>query len=517
MIQHEGLVTLYGHLETVTVADGQQVVAGQTIGTLGKTDGFKADLSKNVLCNPVTNPLKPHLHFEVKEALTLGFPRTDRGNGWSYTPAAAGKPIPLDQPDAFGYFDPVLHLTANVQAAPFEIGRVTEAGTGRNLHMGPGTRYTHLGATVARTGEDFRALMWAPDATPGCSEGWYQIEKLDKTPDQAKTYFTDTHEVPATSTDGWLPDAWICRGDSGQIWVEESDLDLATLKLSRPVVAGCLAVSGTVGLTRASASSVTVGISDTLESAAAPTSVTIPAGYTSKSISVKTSPVSLLENGQVNASFVGTSRSVDLAVRPIGVASVTLTPTKIVGGQVGVGSATLECNAGPGPIRVDLWTSNPVLAAPLTSSINIPVGQKNSSAFFINTIPVVTTTSATIAATANGVQKSKSLTLLPAASVSPTSLRFGSVPVGTTSVALNATLTNKGAVAFAVNSISLTGTYATWYEQTNNCPANLAAGTSCTISVRFTPQAALSKSAKLAVATSATSTPLSVSLSGTGI
>jgi hypothetical protein len=35
--------------------------------------------------------------------------------------------------------------------------------------------------------------------------------------------------------------------------------------------------------------------------------------------------------------------------------------------------------------------------------------------------------------------------------------------------------------------------------------------------VRFTPQAALSKSAKLSIATSATSIPLSVSLSGTGI
>jgi hypothetical protein len=78
-------------------------------------------------------------------------------------------------------------------------------------------------------------------------------------------------------------------------------------------------------------------------------------------------------------------------------------------------------------------------------------------------------------------------------------------------------LTNKGAVPFSVSSISLTGTGAAWFAQTNNCPASLVAGASCVISVTFTPQTALTKSAKLSIATSATSTPLSVSLSGTGI
>jgi hypothetical protein len=72
-------------------------------------------------------------------------------------------------------------------------------------------------------------------------------------------------------------------------------------------------------------------------------------------------------------------------------------------------------------------------------------------------------------------------------------------------------------VPFSVSSISLTGTGASWFAQTNNCPASLAPGASCTISVTFTPQAALSKSAKVSIATSATATPLSVSLSGTGV
>lgn len=81
---------------------------------------------------------------------------------------------------------------------------------------------------------------------------------------------------------------------------------------------------------------------------------------------------------------------------------------------------------------------------------------------------------------------------------------------------MNATLTNEGTAAFAITSITLTGNYAAWFAQDNDCVANLAPGESCTIGVTFTPAAAATRSAKLSIATSATATPLNVSLSGTG-
>jgi len=101
--------------------------------------------------------------------------------------------------------------------------------------------------------------------------------------------------------------------------------------------------------------------------------------------------------------------------------------------------------------------------------------------------------------------------------VSAKALRFGDVPVGTASATLSTTLRNRGAVSFAVDSIMLTGTNAKYYSQASNCPAVLAAGASCSIGVTFAPMVTGSKSAKLSIATGATSTPLSVSLSGTGI
>jgi hypothetical protein len=196
--------------------------------------------------------------------------------------------------------------------------------------------------------------------------------------------------------------------------------------------------------------------------------------------------------------------------------SLTLTPSTVVGSQPVVGKATLECNAGPGPITVDLSSTNAAVAYPVAASIVVPQGLKSAS-FDVSTNPVQAKSYATIAGTANGITKSKKLTVNVAAAVSPASLKFGSVVLGTTSIPLNATLTNKGAMAFSVSSISLTGTAASWFAQSNNCPASLAPGASCTISVAFTPLATASKSAKLSIATSATATPLNVSLSGTGV
>jgi len=67
--------------------------------------------------------------------------------------------------------------------------------------------------------------------------------------------------------------------------------------------------------------------------------------------------------------------------------------------------------------------------------------------------------------------------------LSPTSLSFTSQPVNTTSSAQNVTLSNPGSAPVSISSISTSGEFA----QSNNCPASLAGGTSCNISVTFAP------------------------------
>jgi hypothetical protein len=97
-------------------------------------------------------------------------------------------------------------------------------------------------------------------------------------------------------------------------------------------------------------------------------------------------------------------------------------------------------------------------------------------------------------------------------SASPTALTFGSTTVGATSAAQSVTLQNTGSAAASVSSVAATGDFA----QTNTCGSSIAAGASCTVSVTFRPTAAGTRTGSLTVASNATNSPTTVSLSGTG-
>jgi len=74
------------------------------------------------------------------------------------------------------------------------------------------------------------------------------------------------------------------------------------------------------------------------------------------------------------------------------------------------------------------------------------------------------------------------------ASLSPTSLSFGTVSSGKSSTPQSATLSNTGTTPLIISSIGFTGANPSNFVQTNTCPSpssSLAAGKSCTISVTF--------------------------------
>jgi hypothetical protein len=106
----------------------------------------------------------------------------------------------------------------------------------------------------------------------------------------------------------------------------------------------------------------------------------------------------------------------------------------------------------------------------------------------------------------------------PAASLSP-ALSFPNTAVRTTSSALSATLSNTGTAPLNNIVPSIVGTNPSDFALTtgaNACGATLAAGSSCSIYVTFTPASATSFSATLSVADSASGSPQTVSLTGTG-
>jgi hypothetical protein len=104
----------------------------------------------------------------------------------------------------------------------------------------------------------------------------------------------------------------------------------------------------------------------------------------------------------------------------------------------------------------------------------------------------------------------------PAVTLSPTSLAFGSQPVGKTSTAHDVNLRNTGERPLSITRLALTGTNASNFAQTNTCGSSVKVGANCTISVTFTPSARGSRTASLSITDNASGSPQTVSLSGTG-
>ena len=75
---------------------------------------------------------------------------------------------------------------------------------------------------------------------------------------------------------------------------------------------------------------------------------------------------------------------------------------------------------------------------------------------------------------------------MPQASVTPTTVLFGAVPIGSTSAPQVLTLQNTGTAALVVSALTLSDT--TNFVLTNGCGASLAAGSSCPLTVTFAPQ-----------------------------
>jgi hypothetical protein len=114
-----------------------------------------------------------------------------------------------------------------------------------------------------------------------------------------------------------------------------------------------------------------------------------------------------------------------------------------------------------------------------------------------------------ITLTGTGVTSSSALT------VAPTSLTFANQQVGTISAPQSVTITNTGSSTVDITQISV----GTNFQETNTCLALnnvLAVGQSCSVSVTFTPTGSGALSGTLTVTDTATGSPQTVALGGTG-
>jgi hypothetical protein len=175
-----------------------QIDAGISVGTVGCT---RFGLST---CD---SSFGSHLHFEVKDFGTLGSTGDDSGE-FGYTTI---------QPDLNGYIDPLLNLHQLTSISDTQV-RVTSFGQGINIRLGPGDYRTYQRTVAA--GEEFVAIATAPaTTTPACSDGWYLILATSLTQEtrvvNEDLYFNDLSRAPSA-----IPDAWICKGNAGQVWAQ---------------------------------------------------------------------------------------------------------------------------------------------------------------------------------------------------------------------------------------------------------------------------------------------------------
>jgi hypothetical protein len=144
------------------------------------------------------------------------------------------------------------------------------------------------------------------------------------------------------------------------------------------------------------------------------------------------------------------------------------------------------------------------------------------SVTFAPTFPLARTGSVTI--TDNAVNSPQTVMLSgvgvgPAVSFGQNSVNVGNQLITTSSPAQMVSLTNTGNAPLTISSIGIGGTNSGDFSQTNTCPASgasLAANTSCSINLIFTPAATGNRTASVTVADNAPGTPQSLGLVGTG-
>jgi large repetitive protein len=101
----------------------------------------------------------------------------------------------------------------------------------------------------------------------------------------------------------------------------------------------------------------------------------------------------------------------------------------------------------------------------------------------------------------------------PVVGLSVPSLAFGNQHVNSTSSPQTVGLSNSGTAPLQISSINVTGNFTVFHD----CPATLAAGANCTISVSFAPTVVGSLVGSLTITDNAANSPQGLALTGTGI
>ncbi|MDR3687786.1 MAG: PQQ-binding-like beta-propeller repeat protein [Fimbriimonas sp.] len=214
---------------------------------------------------------------------------------------------------------------------------------------------------------------------------------------------------------------------------------VSSLSLNPASVEGGVSSTGTLTLDNpAPAGGITASLWTNSRAATAPASITIPAGSTTGTFSVTTTPVSSTIGVVIQATYGG-SVSATLTITQPKVKSVTIAPVEVVGGASAGCLVTIDNPAPVGGVVLAL-TSDSASAA-LPAQLTVPSGSTTATCT-ITTSVVNSITTANISASSGGASAQAPLTIDPpgvaSVSVSPVSTLGGYPVTGTVNLNVSA-------------------------------------------------------------------------------
>jgi len=292
-----------------------------------------------------------------------------------------------------------------------------------------------------------------------------------------------------------------------------------------------------------STAAVPITVTNTGASAVAISSIVVTGNNTSAFPESNTCPSSLAVGNKctINVSFAPTASGsfsaavtvtsnasgspMSINLSGTGIAPVALSASSIAFGLVLTGSSKTAS-----PIKLTNEMSVPLTginvavsgaAFSQTNSCGVSLAAGAQCTVSVTFAPTASgTQSGTVSITDSAANSPQTITLqgsgLLPVSFAPTSLGFGSVTVGTSSPPKTTTVTNNQKTVVTISSLALTGAKAKYYSQTNTCGSSLAAGASCKITVTFTPTITGGLPAFVTLTDSATNSPQTLDLFGTG-
>ncbi len=283
---------------------------------------------------------------------------------------------------------------------------------------------------------------------------------------------------------------------------------LTGMSVNPKTVIGGSSALGAVSISQpAGPAGIVVNLSSASSNVQVPTSVTFAPGTTLATFNVTTSHVNSDETDSISATVGSSTKSVTLTLTAVNLASISVVPTSLVGGNTPVATVTLTSAAPTGGEVVALSSNSSFVTLP--ASVTVPAGATTTT-FNVPTSGVDSTTVITLTATLGTDSKNCTLTLLIAKALSlglvPSAVVGGSATTVTATFKLNgragpsgdvvtlsssntAIATVPGSITVAPNALSVTFKV-THYQVNSQTPVTIAGtvnGTSQTAALTVNP------------------------------